>query len=95
MIVDTRSGDRLLKLADVFVARNGHIMGKSYRDDLTNIVDSRYDIIAIYKTYATSMDRIFNEEQLVQIWRRKESGRSTKDNDGNRKRSRRKNIRSV
>lgn len=73
MVVERKDGIRYLFLNDKFIEKNRFDSIDSYADDLKNKIFREYDIEKVYKSKASSIEKLFDDDCLEIIWERDET----------------------
>lgn len=78
MVVEYSNGKRRLVLNNVLVGKDGHYELNQYTGDLKDKESSERDIMRVFKiAIISTLDRMFNIENLELIWERNETKRMT------------------
>lgn len=82
MVVEVRNGNRYLVHNDKFINKQNFNYFDDYDDEFNNIHLPSFDIVKIYKSISFTLDKIFNDNNLVLIWEREDKTKlSEKDKD--------------
>lgn len=82
MVVEARNGNRYLVHNDKFINKENFNYFDDYDDKFNNIHLPSFDIVKIYKSISFTLDKIFNDNNLVLIWKREDKTKLS-ENDKN------------